>query len=157
MSRCAASGARRSSPRPRRGTTWTEERTARWTASKAELFGEMAPSLFGLGCPAIGDPLAGCWWRVEHRGAVVGYGVLDDSCGDAEVLVAVHPLRRRQGLGSMILERLAREAAHRGADHLYNVVPLTHPCRDVVSGWVRARGFTDAGTGELRRPVGSAG
>ena len=77
------------------------------------MLGGLSPTLFGLGVPAPGDALADEWWRVEEDGRVVGYGRLDDTWGDAEVLVLVDPQWRGTGLGAFILERLEHEAASR--------------------------------------------
>ena len=68
---------------------WVRETPARWDASKADVLGELSPELFGLGRPADGDALADEWWRVEQDGEVLGYGRLDETWGDAEVLMLV--------------------------------------------------------------------
>ena len=106
---------------------WVRETPARWDEAKAAVLGELSPELFGLGRPAAGDPLADEWWRVEQDGEVLGYGRLDDTWGDAEVLLLVTPDRRASGIGSFILTHLEREATARHVNYIYNVVPQRHP------------------------------
>ncbi|WP_433507352.1 GNAT family N-acetyltransferase [Pseudonocardia halophobica] len=132
---------------------WTKEAPARWDAAKAAAFGDLPPALFGLGTPADGDPLADEWWRAEDGRGVIGYGRLDDSWGDAEILIIVHPDRRGAGLGSVVLDHLEREAGRRHLNYVYNVVPLTHPDREEISAWLRAHGFEEKADGELRKRV----
>ena len=90
---------------------WVRETPARWDSSKADVLGELSPELFGLGRPADGDALADEWWRVEQDGEVLGYGRLDETWGDAEVLMLVAADRQASGVGGFILEQLEREAA----------------------------------------------
>jgi GNAT superfamily N-acetyltransferase len=132
---------------------WIRETPARWDADKQRVLGGLAPALFGLGTPAHGDGLADEWWRAEAEGRVLGYGRLDDTWGDAEILVLVAPAERRSGVGTAILEHLEREAAARGLAYIYNVVPAGHPDPESVTGWLIAHGFSPTGVGELRKKV----
>ena len=59
------------------------------------------------------------------------------------------------GIGGFILDRLEDEAAARGLNYIYNVVPASHPDPDRITGWLTRRGFV-AGTGDLRRQVSAA-
>ena len=40
-----------------------------------------------------GDLIAAEWWRVEEAGAVLGYGWMDHTWGDAEILLAASARR----------------------------------------------------------------
>lgn len=134
--------------------TWTAEPTPVWDAAKADAFSPAGPGLHGLGAPAEGDALGDAWWRVEDAdGAVAAFGRLDDTWGDAEVLVAVVPAFRGRGVGSWAMNRLAEEAAARSLNYVYNVVPENHPDREGVQAWLAAQGFDARDTGELRRRV----
>jgi GNAT superfamily N-acetyltransferase len=132
---------------------WVRETPARWDADKARVLGGMAPELFGFGSPADGDPLADEWWRVEDGDRVIGYGRLDDTWGDAEILVLVEPQRRACGVGAFILEHLEREASARHLNYVYNVVPRGHPDPETVTSWLTAHGFEPTAAGELRKRV----
>ena len=132
---------------------WVRETPARWDSSKADVLGELSPELFGLGRPADGDALADEWWRVEQDGEVLGYGRLDETWGDAEVLMLVAADRQASGVGGFILEQLEREAAARHVNYIYNVVPQRHPDPETVTGWLAARGFQPNDVGELRKQV----
>lgn len=134
---------------------WIRETPAKWDSDKQRVLGGLSPTLFGLGAPASGDALADEWWRVEEDGRVVGYGRLDDTWGDAEVLVLVDPQWRGTGLGAFILERLEHEAASRQLNYVYNVVPRGHPEPEAVTGWLAGRGFAPNDVGELRKQVGA--
>lgn len=76
---------------------WIRETPAHWDADKQRVLGGLAPTLFGFGSPDDSDALGDEWWRVEDGGRVVGYGRLDDTWGDAEILVLVEPGARRSG------------------------------------------------------------
>ena len=132
---------------------WIRETPARWDPDKERVLGGLGPELFGLGAPTDGDALADEWWRAEAGGRVVGYGRLDDTWGDAEILVLVAPEDRRTGVGRFILERLEREAATRGLAYIYNVVPAGHPDPESVTDWLAAHGFSPTSAGELRKKV----
>jgi GNAT superfamily N-acetyltransferase len=137
---------------------WVRETPAHWDADKERVLRGLAPALFGFGTPGEGDSLGDEWWRVEDGDRVVGYGRLDDTWGDAEILVLVDPERRRSGVGAFILERLEQEASARHLNYIYNVVPTAHPDPETVTGWLAGRGFTPNAVGELRKkvPVGAA-
>jgi GNAT superfamily N-acetyltransferase len=106
--------------------------------------------------PAPGAPVADEWWRVvDGAGAIVGYGWLDSEWGDAEVTFLVAPDRRGEGIGEFIIDRLEAEAAARGLNYIYNVVPVTSPDPEWVTSWLVRHGFV-AGDGDLRRRVPDA-
>ncbi|BBG00188.1 MULTISPECIES: GNAT family N-acetyltransferase [Pseudonocardia] len=133
---------------------WIPETPASWDGRKAAVLAGLSPSLFGLGQPAIGDALGDEWWRVQDAaGATVAYGRLDESWGDAEILVLVHPDAQRSGVGSFVLSRLEIEAARRGLNYIYNVVPDGHPDPEPVTGWLAAHGFVRNDVGELRKQL----
>lgn len=137
-------------------TSWTKENRPRWDADKDGLFTDADLAAVGFGeRPAVGDAIADEWWvvRVPDDDAVAGYGWLDSEWGDAQITFFVAAAHRRSGLGSAIVDRLAGEARERGLSIVYNVVPQTHPAPAVVTAWLEARGFTDAGEGELRKKV----
>ena len=134
--------------------TWTAEPTPVWDATKADAFSPAGPGPHGLGAPADGDALGDAWWQVTTAdGAIAGYGRLDDTWGDAEVLVAVVPAFRGHGVGSWAMNKLADEAAARSLNYVYNVVPVGDPDREAVTRWLGAQGFDARDTGELRRRV----
>jgi N-acetylglutamate synthase-like GNAT family acetyltransferase len=132
---------------------WIRETPARWDGAKARVLGDLAPELFGFGRPTEGDALGDEWWRVEDGGAVVGYGRLDDTWGDAEILVLVAADHRASGIGGFILDRLEQEATTRHLNYIYNVVPQGHPDPESVTSWLSARGFESTESGELRKRV----
>jgi GNAT superfamily N-acetyltransferase len=132
---------------------WVRETPAHWDSDKQRVLGDLAPELFGFGSPDVGDVLADEWWRVEDGDGVLGYGRLDDTWGDAEILVLVDPLRRGSGVGAFILERLEKEAAARHLNYIYNVVPDRHPDPEKVTDWLTAHGFAPNAVGELRKQV----
>lgn len=120
---------------------WIHENPPRWDETKESIIGGAPPGIFELGSPQSGQLISGEWWRVEVDGKVAGYGWLDAVWGDAEILLAVDPGRRRRGVGAFILQHLEREAAHRGLRYLYNVVRPTHPDRDEITKWLESQGF----------------
>ena len=133
---------------------WVAEQEPLWDQDKAAALGDLAPALFGLGEPEIGRPLADAWWRVEDdAGAVLGYGRLDDSWGDAEILLLTAPAARRTGVGTFVLEHLEREAASRQLNYVYNVVPDGHPDPEPVRAFLTGHGFATTEVGELRKRV----
>lgn len=132
---------------------WIRETPAHWDGDKARVLGDLAPELFGFGTPSDGDALGDEWWRAEEDGTVVGYGRLDDTWGDAEILVLVAADRRSSGVGAFILERLEHEASARHLNYIYNVVPQNHPHPETVTTWLSARGFEPNDAGELRKRV----
>ena len=133
---------------------WIHESAPRWDGEKDRIIGGAAPGIFALDNYRAGDVIPGEWWRVAERGETLGYGWMDATWGDAEILLAVAPGARGRGVGGFILDHLEQEAARRGLNYLYNVVPETHPERERVTAWLRGRGFAPAHDGEsLRRRV----
>jgi GNAT superfamily N-acetyltransferase len=88
-----------------------------------------------------GELIPGEWWRVEEDGVVLGYGWMDYTWAEAEILLAVDAAQQGRGVGAFILERLEREAAARGLRYLHNVVRPGHPDRDAVARWLQSHGF----------------
>ncbi|MFC5138101.1 GNAT family N-acetyltransferase [Actinomycetospora rhizophila] len=135
---------------------WIAEQDPRWDQDKAAALGDLPPTLFGLGHPEVGRPLGDAWWRVEDGGgSPIGYGRLDDTWGDAEILIIAAPAARGSGVGVFVLENLEREAAARQLNYVYNVVPTRHPYGESVRSWLTSRGFTATEVGELRKKVAS--
>lgn len=133
---------------------WIRETPASWDEHKAAVLDGLEPALFGLGTPAPGDALGDEWWRVQDgSGTVLGYGRLDDTWGDAEILVLVAPGHRRTGVGGFVLSHLEQEAGRRRLNYIYNVVPRHHPSPEPVTEWLRAQGFVPNDVGELRKQV----
>ena len=107
---------------------WTKEDTPRWDAAKQALFGPEELAAVGMTAPEPGEPIADEWWHVtDDDGAVAGYGWLDSEWGDAEITFLVGRDRRGAGIGGFIVDRLEDEAAGRGLNYIYNVVPASHP------------------------------
>jgi GNAT superfamily N-acetyltransferase len=103
--------------------------------------------------PAPGSPIADEWWHVTgDDGEVAGYGWLDSEWGDAEITFLVGRDRRGAGIGGFIVDRLGEEAAGRGLNYIYNVVPPTHPDPSWMTSWLTCHGFAP-GHGDLRRQV----
>jgi N-acetylglutamate synthase-like GNAT family acetyltransferase len=127
---------------------WVRENTALWDANKRRIVGG-APAVFAVSASAPGAVLPGDWWRVEDDGRVIGYGWMDYSWGDAEVLLAVEPTSQARGVGTFILDRLDEEAAARGLNYLYNVIPAQHPDQSGLKRWLLQRGFVGAKDGDL--------
>jgi GNAT superfamily N-acetyltransferase len=133
---------------------WIAENPPRWDGPKEAIIGGAPPGIFRLQNYAAQAVIPGEWWRVEEDGRVLGYGWMDATWGDAEILLAVHPAHRRRGVGEFILTHLADEAARRGLNYLYNVVAPTHPDREGLTRWLTARGFERSHDDEsLRRRV----
>ena len=99
------------------------------------------------------DLIPGESWRVEEVGSVLGYGWMDTIWGDAEILLVVDPSRRKQGVGTFILDRLEAEAADRGLNYLFNVVRATHPDPKGITRWLEQRRFEAYRGDRLRRRV----
>ena len=132
---------------------WTKEDTPRWDAAKQRLFGPEELAATGMMAPAPGSPIAHEWWHVTgDDGEVAGYGWLDSEWGDAEITFLVGRDRRGAGIGGFIVDRLEEEAAGRGLNYIYNVVPPTHPDPSWMTRWLTGHGFTP-GHGDLRRQV----
>ncbi|MHA3704794.1 GNAT family N-acetyltransferase [Jatrophihabitans sp. YIM 134969] len=134
--------------------SWTKEARPRWDEDKDRVFTDADLAAVGLGSrPAVGDAIADEWWAVRSDDDVVGYGWLDSEWGDAQITFSVAAAHRGAGVGSYVVDCLADEARERGLSIIYNVVPATHPDPAVVTAWLEARGFADAGEGELRKKV----
>jgi benzoate-CoA ligase family protein len=137
--------------------TWVREDAPRWDEDKDRLFGDLELVSVGLSRPDVGAAIADEWWKVsDAAGVVVGYGWLDSEWGDAEITFMVAAGYRGAGVGDFIVTNLERAAAERGLNYVYNTVPDTHPDRAWITRWLIGHGFTDTGTGELRRRVPSA-
>lgn len=132
--------------------SWVREHNPRWDADKQALFRELPAGLFPELRALPADAAApGDWWKVVRGGRTVGFGWMDITWGDAEMLVAVDPREQRHGVGTFAIDRLDEEAAQRGVRYLYNVVPAEHPTPAVLQGWLERRGFAAAGEGGLLR------
>lgn len=128
---------------------WRREPLARWDKDKQDIVGGAPAGVFAVAASAPGDVLPGDWWRVDEDDRVVGYGWMDYSWGDAEVLLAVASSARSRGVGTFILDRLDEEAASRGLNYLYNVIPEKHRDKDGLKRWLLQRGFAGAKDGDL--------
>ena len=132
---------------------WTKEDTPRWDAEKQRLFGPAELAAVGLQAPEPGTAIADEWWRVtDDVGSTVGCGWLDTEWGDAQITFFVAPSCRQAGIGEYIVGRLEAEAADRGVNYIYNVIPDSHPDPGWMKRWLAKRGFVP-GTGDLRRQV----
>lgn len=135
------------------GLRWIKEDAPHWDADKQRIFGPSELAATGLTRPADGAPVADEWWHVaDESGEIVGYGWLDTEWGDAEVTFIVAAGRRGQGIGEFIVDRLVAEAAARGLNYIYNVVPATSPNPGWVTAWLIEHDFV-TGDGDLRRRV----
>lgn len=134
---------------------WIQESPPYWDADKARIVGGAGAGIFDAALTEQdeGTLLPSDWWRVEEDGRIVGYGWMDVTWGDAEILLAVEPEARGHGVGTFILERLETEARERGLHYIYNVVSETHPLHAEVTAWLRARQFTASEDGKLLRAV----
>ena len=133
---------------------WTKEDAPVWDAAKQAVFGPDGLAATGLVPPADGAPVADEWWQVtDDNGTVVGFGWLDSEWGDAQITFLVAPARRGAGIGEFIVTRLEQEAARRGLNYIYNVVPGTHPDPAWMTGWLTGHGFALSASGDLRRRV----
>lgn len=133
---------------------WIHEHVPQWDENKSTIIGRAPDGIFHLGNYRVGDMIPGAWWRVEENGRTLGYGWMDATWGNAEILLAVAPDARGRGVGSFILERLEHEAARAGMNYMLNVVSVDHPERARTTKWLEARGFERAHDGEsLRRRV----
>jgi GNAT superfamily N-acetyltransferase len=141
------------------GFEWTREDSPRWDADKQRVFGPAELAATGLTPPAADAPVADEWWHVtDESRQVVGYGWLDSEWGDAEVTFVVAQGRRGERIGEFIVDHLEAEAAARGLNYVYNVVPVASPDAAWVTGWLIGHGFAadtagEAGGGVLRRRV----
>jgi GNAT superfamily N-acetyltransferase len=135
------------------GLQWIREDDPRWDANKQRLFGPAELAATALTPPVPGAPVADEWWHVaDAAGVVVGYGWLDCEWGDAEITFVVAGDRRGEGIGEFIVDHLEAEAAARGLNYVYNVVPAAGPDPEWIAAWLVGHGFV-AGNGDLRRRV----
>ncbi len=134
---------------------WIHETVAHWDADKARIVGGAQPGTLpsGITAHAEGDVLPDDWWRVEENGTCVGYGRMDVTWGDAEILLVVEPSAQGHGVGSFILEQLEQEARARGLNYLYNQVHPEHPAQDEITAWLQHRSFSQTEDGKLSRAV----
>ncbi len=137
------------------GFDWIHENPPRWDAHKARIVAGAPQGIFEPHEHRDGELIPGEWWRVEQDGVTIGYGWMDTTWGDAEILLAVDPRQRKRGAGTFILDRLEREAASRGLNYLVNVVRPTHPQREAVTRWLCERRFSSTDEELLRRRVRS--
>jgi len=130
---------------------WIADAPPVWDQNKQRLVGEAADGIFDRRYRAMkpGELAPGEWWRVEEDGQVVGYGWLDLVWGDAEILLVTDPNKRGAGIGTFVLDHLAKEARQRGLNYLYNTVRPSHPGGDALASWLQGRGFTAARDGAL--------
>lgn len=128
---------------------WIRETPPIWNADKQRIVGGAPTGVFEIGPVKPGEVVPGDWWRVEDHGRVIGYGWMDHAWGDAEILLAVAPDGQCHGAGTFILDRLEDEAAERGINYLYNVVPEAHPDRAGLERWLLRRGFVASQEGGL--------
>ncbi len=137
------------------GMSWIHESPAYWDADKTRIVARAGDGIFetALTQQTDGALLPNDWWRVEEDGKTVGYGWMDVTWGDAEILLAVDSEARGRGVGTFILDRLEAEARERGLHYLYNRVSDTHPQHDEVSQWLRDRRFTASEDGKLLRAI----
>ena len=133
--------------------TWTKENSPRWDEDKQRIFGPAELAAVGLAAPSPGDPVPNEWWRVTNGNEAAGYGWLDSEWGDARITFVVAPGQRGRGVGDFILEHLEDEAAARGLNYIYNVVPDSHPDGAWIRNWLSTHGFHEASRGQLRRQV----
>ena len=146
---------------------WTKEDTPRWDAAKQRLFGPEELAATGMVAPGPGSPIADEWWHVtaddggssppasserrrsrrrdarDHRERHRDEDFTDNELGRD---------RRGAGVGGFIVDRLEEEAAGRGLNYIYNVVPPTHPDPSWMTRWLSSHGFAP-GHGDLRRQV----
>jgi N-acetylglutamate synthase-like GNAT family acetyltransferase len=139
---------------------WIVENPPLWNDDKRRILESAPKGAFAVPQLSAGQNVPGEWWRVEDDAGVAGYGWMDCTWGDAEVLLAVDPARQRSGVGEFILDHLEKEAAGRGLHYLHNVVQPSHPERERVAAWLMKHGFArDHDKDLLKRPVrhGKAG
>jgi GNAT superfamily N-acetyltransferase len=129
--------------------TWSRESPALWNDDKQRIVGGAPAHVFSFGPLKPGEVVPGDWWRVDSNGRAVGYGWMDQSWGDGEVLLAVDSAAQDGGIGTFILDRLEDEAARRGINYLYNVVSDAHPDRAGLTRWLQRRGFVASREGGL--------
>lgn len=78
-------------------------------------------------------------WLVARGSMICGYGLLSTGAGEAHVLnLCVAPGERRQGLGSLLLERLLEDARAAAAERVFLEV---RPSNAHAVSLYEARGF----------------
>ncbi|MEM6290806.1 MAG: GNAT family N-acetyltransferase [Myxococcota bacterium] len=134
---------------------WIHESLPYWDAEKARIVGGAQAGTLPArpDSRAPGEVLPDDWWRVELDGKTVGYGWMDVTWGDAEILLVVEPEAQGHGAGSFILEQLEGEARARGINYLYNQVHPEHPARDEITAWLQKRAFSQTEDGKLARAI----
>jgi len=133
---------------------WIHENPPQWDTRKREIVDGTPDGVFDLAPFNDGDLLPGEWWRVEQAGEILGYGWMDCTWGDAEILLVVRAAKQRQGVGTFILDHLEREAAVRGLNYLHNVIRPSHPEGQAMAAWLKKRRFEAEHDSErLRRRV----
>ena len=134
---------------------WIHESVPLWDADKARIVGGAQPGTLPskLASHADKEVLPDDWWRVEHEGRCVGYGRMDVTWGDAEILLVVEPEAQGQGVGTFILEHLEHEARARGLNYLYNQVHPEHPAQQDITSWLQNRAFSSTEDGQLARAI----
>ncbi len=134
---------------------WVHESPSYWDDTKAHMVGAAPEGTFPASVlgHAPGSMLPGDWWRVESEGTTVGYGWMDVTWGDAEMLLVVAQAHQRKGVGTYIVEALEREARARGLNYLYNAVHPKHPQHAEVTAWLKSRNFHASEDGKLARAV----
>lgn len=133
---------------------WIHENPPHWDEAKATIVASAPAGSLDLPHHDVGDLIPGEWWRVEQNGEVLGFGWMDCTWGEAEILLVVRSARHRQGVGTFILDQLEKEAAKRGLNYLYNIVPARHPDRAGFTRWLERRRFAaEHGDRYVRRVI----
>jgi GNAT superfamily N-acetyltransferase len=130
---------------------WIRENPSYWDPRKAEIIDKTPAGIFHFEDYQEGDILPGEWWRVEDGGSVLGYGWMDTTWGDAEILLVVAPDGQNRGVGTFILDQLEKEARVEGLNYLYNEVRATHPDPEGITNWLRHRRFEPSHDDRLLR------
>ena len=133
---------------------WVREDTPVWDVAKQAIVGGAPAGTLDVPPREPGELAPGEWFHVESAGAIVAFGWMDCTWGDAEVTLAVDAKYRGQGVGAFILSHLEKEAAARGVNYLYNTVRATHPEAGKVTRWLENLGFQRSGDGLLKKRVG---
>lgn len=134
--------------------TWTREENPMWDADKQRIVGGAPDGAFDLPRYTGGGTLPGEWWCVREQQRVRGYGWMDVVWGDAEILLAVEPTGQGAGVGTFILDNLAKEAASRGIRRMFNRVRPEHAKGAQVTVWLLRHGFHRVSGGDdLEKPI----
>lgn len=92
-----------------------------------------------------GNYLPGTWWRLTAGDTTLGYGWMDVTWGDAQIMLAVSPEARRGGHGKTILDHLEHEAHEAGLAYMFNTIPGDHPDPEGVRVFLTGNGFEPSG------------